>query len=114
MLWALVWAGDTLVPSEPFVTPGHSGPGWGELLCQAKLLCCKPNPAEEHPWEPYGVSEALMEWNKGQSSPAGWTVSHGEPRGPVLPCSVLPAWVFRSVLVSPLLPVELLRLGVCT
>lgn len=28
-----------------------------------------------------------MELNKTQSSPAGWTVSHAEPRGPVLPCS---------------------------
>lgn len=42
-----------------------------------------------------------MGLNKTQSSPAGWTVSRGEPGGPVLPCSGLPAWVFRSVLAPP-------------
>lgn len=98
-------------PSEPFVTPGHSGTGWGELLCclcQAQLQCCKPDPAGEHPREPSAVSEALVEWNKTQSSPAGWTVSHAEPWGPVLPCSgCLPGC---SGVCWCLLPV-LLRLG---
>lgn len=41
-----------------------------------------------------------MELNKTQSSPAGWNVSRGEPGGPVLPCSGLPALAL-SVLVSP-------------
>lgn len=41
-----------------------------------------------------------MELNKTQSSPAGWNVSRGEPGGPVLPCSGLPALAL-SVLLSP-------------
>lgn len=51
--------------------------------------------------------------NKAQSSPAGWSVSHGEPWGPVLPCSGLPAQC-SGVCWCLLCLVELLRWGVCT
>lgn len=45
------------------------------------------SPAAEQPQEPYGISEALIDLNETQSSPAGWTVSLGEPgEGPVLGC----------------------------